>query len=175
MDRFVHPIGVILSGGALGAVGLPILTMVYEMVAWTVFVPNVDAEALLFLLFVNVPGGALLGGITGFLIACLWEGRPDAAGRTALFGGAISTLLFISLGWFVFTITANPTYMERLTSVVFWFGLPLLLSGALIGTGYRILAHRCVMSFLVKVSLPRARYKRIRIASSMARLVAGQT
>ncbi len=86
MDRFVHPIGVILSGGALGAVGLPILTMVYEMVAWTVFVPNVDVQALLFLLFVNVPGGALLGGITGFIIACLWEGRPDAAGRTALFG-----------------------------------------------------------------------------------------
>jgi hypothetical protein len=157
MDRFVHPIGVILSGAALGAVGLPILTMVYEMVAWTVFVPNVDAQALLFLLFVNVPGGALLGGITGFIIACLWEGRPDAAGRTALFGGAMSTLLFICLGWFVFEITANPTYMERLISVVFWFGLPLLLSGALIGTGYRILAHLCVTHEFPRDSKPASR------------------
>jgi hypothetical protein len=157
MDRFIHPIGVILPGAALGAVGLPILTMVYEMVAWTVFVPNVDAQALLFLLFLNVPGGALLGGITGFIIACLWEGRPAAAGRTALFGGAISALLFICLGWFEFEITAKPTYMERLISVVFWFGLPLLLSGALIGTGHRILAHLCVTHEFPRDSKPAPR------------------
>ena len=52
--------------------------------------------------------GSLLGGITGFVIACVWQGQRAAAGRTAVVAGAISALLFVYLGWFVFSGTGNP-------------------------------------------------------------------
>ena len=55
---------------------------------------------------------------------------------------AISTVLFLYLGWFVFSGDQKPTDMQRLASVVFWFGLPLLWAAALIGTGIRILTRR---------------------------------
>jgi membrane protein DedA with SNARE-associated domain len=66
----------------------------------------------------------------------------NSDGTAAVVAGAISTVLFLYLGWFVFSGNQNPTDMQRLASVVFWFGLPLLWAAALIGTGIRILTRR---------------------------------
>ena len=88
---------------------------------------------------VTSPTGALLGGITGQVIAYLWHGRPVLAGIAALVEGMLSTVLFLYVTSFFLTKSHNSA--DRVFTLVL-FGLPLLWAAALFGSGILVLAKR---------------------------------
>ena len=127
----------VLAGGIIGLVTLSILTLLFH---WLFFRPALRDGQHAFVFFVTVPVGFILGVMTELIRGYLSEGQAGKAGSIACFGGGFLTILFLFVGLFVFSGTENPTLWERLTTTLFWFGLPLLWSGMLLRMGLRLFA-----------------------------------
>ena len=130
----MKPLSILVSG-LIGMIALSVLTLFFH---WLVFRPALRDGQYVFVFFITVPVGSILGAMTGLIVDYLSEGQPETAGRIALFGAAFLTVLFLLLGLFVFSGTEGPTLWERLSATLFWFGLPLLWSGLLVRMGLRL-------------------------------------
>ncbi len=128
-----------LLSGIVGAIALSGLTVLFH---WIFFRPTLGDGQYAFVFFVTVPLGVLLGALTSLSRSYLAQGHTEIAGRIALFGGGILTVLFLLCGLFVFSGTQNPNLWDRLEAVLFWFALPLLWAGVLLKAGLRLLAGR---------------------------------
>lgn len=113
----------------MGPLALTILTALYH---WVFFRRALADGQYALVVFVTVPVGAILGGITGVVLAHLASGMPNEARQIALFGGGGLASLFLLLGWFVFSGTEIPTLRQRLSATLFWFGVPLAWSFLLV-------------------------------------------
>jgi hypothetical protein len=85
-----------------------------------------------FVFFFTVPMGAILGALTGLVLAYLSQGQASVAGSVALRGGGILSALFLFLGMFALSGTGKRTFWERLSAAAFWCGAALLWCGALV-------------------------------------------
>ncbi|MCW3054994.1 MAG: hypothetical protein JWN14_4164 [Chthonomonadales bacterium] len=126
-----------ITGSILGALVLSVLTLLFHRLC---FRRALEDGQYVFVFFVTVPVGIVLGAITGVLVACLSAGQTATAGRIAQIGGGFLIVLFLLLGLFVFSGTEKPSLRDRLTATVFWFGPPLLWSGGLLATGFRLVS-----------------------------------
>lgn len=128
-----------LAGSIIGVIALSVLTFLFHRLFFRRALED-GQYGCVFL--VSVPAGIVLGAITGVLVAYLAEGQIATAGRIARIGGGLLMAVFLLLGLFVFSSTEKPSLRARLTATLFWFGLPLLWSGGLLATGFRLLADQ---------------------------------
>jgi hypothetical protein len=124
-----------LAGGIVGTIALSILTLLFHRLC---FRRALGDGQYVFVFLLTVPVGIVLGAITGVVLAYFSEGQIGTVGRIAQIGGGFLMALFLLLGLFVFSGTGKPSLWDRLTATLFWFGLPLLWSGVLLTTGFRL-------------------------------------
>ncbi len=129
----------VLVSALLGAAVLTVLNVPFH---WIFFRPALRDGQYALVVFVTVPVGAVLGGITGWVVAYHIQGQTAAAGRVAQLAGGLTTLIYLCLGLGLFSGTQKSTRRNRLAAVVFWFGLPLVWSALLCCTGFWLLAGR---------------------------------
>jgi hypothetical protein len=113
----------VIAGTILGLIGLPLATLgIHWLIARK---EQSDAQYGVVLLVAGVVGTAL-GVITGASFA-LRSGGAETPGRiVACVGGCVIILICISLGLTVFSGSLQVSVADRIRSVGFWFGLPLV-------------------------------------------------
>jgi hypothetical protein len=132
-------IAMVIAGAMVGAISLSMLSLLFH---WLFFRSVLSDGQYAFVFFLTVPVGAILGALTSLVWVCLSLAQRETAGRIALFGGSVLTILLLFLGVFALSGTEKPTVMDRLTATVFWCGLPLLWSSALTRIGISLLLKR---------------------------------
>ena len=124
----------IFASAIAGAILLSLLTLLFH---WLCFRPALSDGQYAFVFFVTIPLGVVLGVVTGLVKMFLSQGKTGVASRLAVGGGGFLTVLFLLLGFFIFSGTQNPPFLSRVGATVFWFGMPLLWSGILTAFGSR--------------------------------------
>lgn len=130
---------ILVVGSVVGLVTLSVLTVAFH---WIFFRSTLGDGQYALVFIVNAPAGAILGALTGFAFALWSQSQIAAAGWMAAASGGILILGFFLIGWFLLSGTESPSVWERLLSVIFWFGVPLLWSGALSEMGRRLITPR---------------------------------
>lgn len=125
----------VLAGSLLGSIALSLFTLLFH---WIFFRPTLYDGQYMFVLFLTIPVGIVLGAMTSTILLNVLSDQRGVAGRIAHFGGIFLLVLFLFLGLFVLSGTGKPTILERLTATLFWFALPLLWAGVFVWIGVRL-------------------------------------
>ena len=126
----------IIVGSLGGALFLPVATLLFH---WLFFRPTLADGQYVFVFFLVIPMGFVLGAVTGTVQAFLSNGQLNMTGRVAQQSGGIVFGLLLLLGAFVLCGTGKASLLDRLSSTIFWCSTSLLWAGALALYGSRLL------------------------------------